>query len=114
MFTEGPGWLRDAEVAGSNPVSPTFHKNGPFGEKVRRLSLFYTKTYVTCMSVQTDHLQDLPFSEYHDHPNGQYRTNYQGRCQPACAESIREDVALIEHIHKNRRPAFSAFTGDGL
>jgi hypothetical protein len=32
--------VRDAEVAGSNPVAPTIFRNEPFGEHVEGLSCF--------------------------------------------------------------------------
>ncbi len=52
----GSAWLercvRDAEVAGSNPVTPTFLQIKPFGEYVKRLSLFCDKTYVAQSTVQ--------------------------------------------------------------
>ena len=36
-----PSDVRDAEVAGSNPVAPTILQKRPFGEKVERLSPCY-------------------------------------------------------------------------
>jgi hypothetical protein len=39
-------YVRDVEVAGSNPVTPTFFRIKPFGEYVKGLSHFYVKTYV--------------------------------------------------------------------
>ena len=44
------------EVAGSNPVVPTFLQIRPFGEYVKRLSLLFDQTYV----VQTNRVEDLP------------------------------------------------------
>ena len=46
--------VRDAEVAGSNPVSPTVFCCRPFGEFVKRLSPFRDKSYVYESEVQTN------------------------------------------------------------
>ena len=52
----GSAWLercvRDAEVAGSNPVAPTQLDFRPFGELVKRLSLFKDESCVADNAVQ--------------------------------------------------------------
>jgi hypothetical protein len=37
--------LRDREVAGSNPVAPTFFRNEPFGENVEALCVCEDESY---------------------------------------------------------------------
>jgi len=56
-----PSDVRDAEVAGSNPVAPTFPRNEPFGEDVEGLSHCGAKSYVIETQVRTDDFEDLPF-----------------------------------------------------
>ena len=53
--------VRDAEAAGSNPVSPTFLNFWPFGENVEQLSLCNTKTYAAYSTVQTQRFQQIAF-----------------------------------------------------
>ena len=45
--------VRDAEVAGSNPVTPIIRGNGPFGENVEGLSYCGNETYTLEPKVQT-------------------------------------------------------------
>ena len=51
--------VRDAEVAGSNPVIPTIFRIKPFGHQVEGLSPFRDKRYVVERKVQT---QDFEYS----------------------------------------------------
>ena len=51
--------VRDREVAGSNPVTPTILQIGPFGENVERLSLCGDETYVAQSTVQTNGIEYL-------------------------------------------------------
>ncbi len=56
--------LWEQEVAGSNPVVPTQLDFEPFGEFVKRLSLFQFKTYVAESSVQRYGFQNPPFFKH--------------------------------------------------
>ena len=51
--------VRDHEVAGSNPVAPTFLYFEPFGENVKRLSFCCHKVYVRQSAVQTNRVEYL-------------------------------------------------------
>jgi hypothetical protein len=46
--------VRDQEVGGSNPLSPTCFDFHPFGQHVEGLSPFWDKSYVDELEVQTD------------------------------------------------------------
>ena len=53
--------VRDAEVAGSNPVAPTIFRNEPFGQQVEGLSHCGDKSCVFERKVQTGDFEDSTF-----------------------------------------------------
>src|SRR5690606_2039046 len=61
----GAAWIArltgGQEVGGSNPLTPTFLRNEPFGENVEGLSYCGYKTYAVERPVQTDDFEDATF-----------------------------------------------------
>lgn len=55
--------VRDAEVAGSNPVAPTIFRNEPFGEYVEGLSHCGANRYAIESAVQKYDFEDPTFFE---------------------------------------------------
>ena len=54
-------YVRDVEVAGSNPVIPTIFRLKPFGQQVERLSPVRDQTYAVELPVQTHDFEDSAF-----------------------------------------------------